>query len=989
MRNTTLILCGLALVLAGCDDDDGEGQIRLFERGELVAAPTSLTFSAASPGSPQTLAVQAQNVGDGPLGDLTIEISPAGGPFALADGAPEAGRSIAAGESVPIPIIYAPDDETADQGSLRIRASGQEVVVPLTSVPPRLELQCQPDPLQVRVDTADTPGSATLQVLNIGTLPAQIEGVEVSLSNFTAQVETPASVAPTETLDIEIGFTAVRPGREDAQVLLTLTSGDRVACPIVGLWPVPAIDVAPARLDFGTVEPGTPAERELRIRNVGDASLEVHSVELDEETSEAFALAASGAFSLGTDESAAVTVTCTLTDEPATGRLRILSDDPLMPELFIPMLCRRGVPHLVLTPGQLSFGNVEPGLQVTRRVTLGNDGVEYLDIWASEILGADVFTASEIPERLAPGEEVEITVTFAPTEIEAYAGSLVLETSDPSAPVADVTLTGSGSMSAPCAVRIAPDSVHFGAVATGRKRVRLATVRNIGGGTCLYRGASVAGGAGFAIEGASAPAGTSFEPGEEIEVEMAFTAPAPSIIPSAATLRLDIVDPDSPNDAILCNLGIDCQGPNPDPFACIQPPACGIALQAVVGNSGLQVVPPEVDFGLVTLGCASQARTVSVYDTGTAPMELLAAELDDSPGCAHFALRGVPQLPSTVPPREPVPLQVVYTPTAVQEDTCNLIIRTDASEGDTDAIVPLRGEGTTTDEQTDVFEQSTAREVDVLFLIDPSGSMGAERQNVADNLTRFLATAEILETEFQIAVAHLSYDDLDVNGTAYAQGQMLGDPAILTPETPDVLATFQDRVLLAQGGGDEAGLAAMHRALSTPLSDGPNAGFLRADADLEIIIVSDEEDQSPAPPAFYVDFVRSLKGFRADNVRVSVIVGADEDGTPDRCSSGNGSADAGRRYGVVADATGGAIGSICAADFGPYLEEVGSRAFGLRDTFQLSRQAEPDSILVTVDDAQTPSWSYDPASNTVTFDDDAIPAEGASIAISYLAFCFQ
>ncbi len=982
------IVFGVALgLLSGCDDDGGKGQIRLFERGELVASPSSLTFGAASPGSPQTLIVRATNVGDGPLGDLRFEIVPSG-PFSLGADAPAPGAGVAAGASVAIPVVYAPTDESADHGTLRVVASGQEVLVPLTSVPPRRDLQCQPDPLQVRVGAAETPGSATLELLNIGTLPAEIVGAEVTLNNFTVALS-PGSIEPGEALNIDVEFTAVRPGREDAQVVVALATGESVRCPVVGLWPVPAIDVSPARLDFGVAQPGVAVDKELRVRNVGDAQLQVLAVALDAGSSPAFSLAEVDPFTLGPDESKALTVTCTLDDEPANGRVLIASNDPLVGDLGIPVLCRRGVPHLVLTPGQIAYGNVEPGLAVNRRVTLANDGVEVLDIWSSNIVGDGVFTVGGVPERLAPGEELELVLTFAPTEVAAYEAAFVIETSDPAAPVADVTLTGSGSAAAPCAVRIAPDSIHFGSVATGRRRFRTATMRNAGGGTCVYRGASVGGiGAGYEIETEPAT-GTRFAPGETVEIEVAFTAPAPSPFPSGATLRVNVVDPDDPNEAVLCNLGIDCQGPNPDPLACIQPPACGIGLQAVVGTSGLQVVPPEVDFGLVTLGCASQARTVSVYDTGTSPMELTGLRFDDSPGCERFALRGVPTLPATVPPRQPVGIQIVYTPTAVAVDTCNLLIETDATEGESAAVVPLRGEGTTTDEQTDDFVQSTARAVDVLFLIDPSGSMGAERQNVADNLTRFLETAEILESDFQIAVGHLGADELMFQGNPYAMGQMLGDPAVLTPDTPDVLSAFQARVLLEPGGGDEAGLAAMHRALSAPLTDGPNAGFLRRDADLEVVIVSDEEDQSAAPPAFYVDFVRSLKGFRADNVRVSVIVGADDDGVPDNCRSANGSADAGRRYGVVADATGGAVGSICAADFGPYLEAVGSRAFGLRDTFQLSRQAEPDSVVVRVEGALVQGWSYRPDSNTVAFAPDSIPPDGAAISVRYLAFCFR
>ena len=41
---------------------------------------------------------------------------------------------------------------------------------------------------------------------------------------------------------------------------------------------------------------------------------------------------------------------------------------------------------------------------------------------------------------------------------------------------------------------------------------------------------------------------------------------------------------------------------------------------------------------------------------------------------------------------------------------------------------------------------------------------------------------------------------------------------------------------------------------------GYNMGFLRKDATLEIVFVSDEEDQSPADLSFYINFFKNIKG---------------------------------------------------------------------------------------------------------------------------------
>ena len=53
-----------------------------------------------------------------------------------------------------------------------------------------------------------------------------------------------------------------------------------------------------------------------------------------------------------------------------------------------------------------------------------------------------------------------------------------------------------------------------------------------------------------------------------------------------------------------------------------------------------------------------------------------------------------------------------------------------------------------------------------------------------------------------------------------------------------------------------------------------NAGFLREDAKLYIICISDEQDQSRGNPDFYVDFFSSIKGYHnTEMLKVSAIVG--------------------------------------------------------------------------------------------------------------------
>jgi hypothetical protein len=85
----------------------------------------------------------------------------------------------------------------------------------------------------------------------------------------------------------------------------------------------------------------------------------------------------------------------------------------------------------------------------------------------------------------------------------------------------------------------------------------------------------------------------------------------------------------------------------------------------------------------------------------------------------------------------------------------------------------------------------------------------------------------------------------------------------------------------------------------------------------------------------------------------------------------------------------GRVFSICSADFGGPLQEIGNRAFGLPIQFFLSRPADQSTIEVAVDGRDRPSgWSYDSPSNSVVFEEASVPQPGDTVRVEYEAQCF-
>jgi len=313
----------------------------------------------------------------------------------------------------------------------------------------------------------------------------------------------------------------------------------------------------------------------------------------------------------------------------------------------------------------------------------------------------------------------------------------------------------------------------------------------------------------------------------------------------------------------------------------------------------------------------------------------------------------------------------------------------------------------------DTFRQEPHRKVDVLWVVDSSASMRDVQARLA---VYFGDTIDALAGAEPPADFHLGVITTDVDRVVPAAG--IGPGWLQRPKGADepfiacwptgegvrcnvgggsldeAKDAFRELVRVGTDGSPvEKGLLAATLALSEPLRSGYNDGFLRSDAALSVIFVSDEEDSSCGPyvdeepclagpsckcedspawgsVAYYARFFRGLKGFGNESwVRVGAIVATEEDeldfhdetgrtyvgctsdpALPCAVAGGEGAACAfhAPRYAELARATGGAAVSICAADYTAGLAELGLGASGLRSEFALGRMPICNTIDVVV-----------------------------------------
>ena len=250
-------------------------------------------------------------------------------------------------------------------------------------------------------------------------------------------------------------------------------------------------------------------------------------------------------------------------------------------------------------------------------------------------------------------------------------------------------------------------------------------------------------------------------------------------------------------------------------------------------------------------------------------------------------------------------------------------------------------------DHTDVFYQMPPTSVDILLVVDNSCSMGDEQDKLSEGFDKFVEAFEFADVDYHIGVVTTDTDH------ANQAGRLQGNPKWIQPDTANGAEAFKAAVRVGTlGSGYERGLEAARIALGPEMSAGYNVGFLREDAYLSIIFVSDEEDFSTEPVANYINFFWAQKtGKGRDALTASALVGTDDWGEPADCgdqSSPYTGASAAHRYVDVASQTSGIIGSICSDDFTPIITELGLNSSRLTARFQLTRAPDVDSMEVEI-----------------------------------------
>ena len=382
----------------------------------------------------------------------------------------------------------------------------------------------------------------------------------------------------------------------------------------------------------------------------------------------------------------------------------------------------------------------------------------------------------------------------------------------------------------------------------------------------------------------------------------------------------------------------------------------------------IEVFPDYIDYGNLSLGCDNEER-ITISNKGNLDLTIESVvQLVNTPADILLEFGSLPEPPWTIEPDKELDFLVSYIPDDVGSDESLIeIISNDPAKPSVEA----RQEGSAdyVQEYTDSWEQEEIPIIDLLWVVDNSGSMNVFQNSLAANASNFMSAFQSTNADYHIAV--ITTDDPSFTTIIDNSTQ---NPA-------DVLASLF--VVGTFGSGMERGIDMSYESLSDSLYAGPGGNFFRDTATLVVVYVSDEPDHS----GIWSNYVPFFENIKPEGMFVPYGVIGDTPGGCEFVYHVNGytrNIARGAGYHELIDHFGGDWYSICAPDWGSQMQDLSENVVD-RDSFTLSQEnIVEDTIEVYINGQLLErGWSYSEETNTVTFDSDSVPTAGQTIDISY------
>ena len=277
--------------------------------------------------------------------------------------------------------------------------------------------------------------------------------------------------------------------------------------------------------------------------------------------------------------------------------------------------------------------------------------------------------------------------------------------------------------------------------------------------------------------------------------------------------------------------------------------------------------------------------------------------------------------------------------------------------------VPVPGEGG--DVWIDSFEQPyTIDGIDIVWLIDKSGSMNQHATSVVAGIEQMMLS--LPPSGWRLGITTTAW------GNTSTASQF---PLVPGDSVQDAWDSYNN----TGNHATEAGFDALYAYL---IENTYNQSWLRPDAGLLVVFVSDEDEQSNRDfantPHGLLDFI-NWYGSRRPSVFLASIVNLPA--SMSACQWSPPAFYVGDRYIDATTAFGGVVVDICDQDWTPGVQEAANQAQP-HESWELTYTPIVDSLIVFVDFVEFADWTYNGLSNAIEF--DVIPPEGSLVEIGYV-----
>ena len=967
----------------GCDRPSSYGK---GARAAFAARPQVLEFGPAAVGSTKTVKLRLANEGR-----ATMRIEGAVSNVPNVEVPPFEPFSLGAGAEYEVEVRFTPQVEGSVQGMVQILTdaddegnSGSQVAVQGLGVKAWVEVKSQAlDFGNVPLDTVEVRQLLVRNPTSVDS-PLRLEMVGADADQFSSSsAPQQLTLKAGEEQSLQVAFKPGRLGSAQAAVRVAVCEGcEPAVVALTGTGIASQLEISPLRVDFGRVAVGATAEQAVMVRNQGTEPMRYTGARIVADQANAFrvvsAMAPAGNV-LKPGEAAEVRVAFTPAVLGAVPQglveVQVQAPGSTAPGPKVALVGEGGSSCISVLPRAIDFGEVAEGMSATRKVEIINrcrEQVLLSELQLSTQRGG-FFTLAQAPASLpiAAGKSAFVGVTFTPRAgAGAGAARLAVTVRNGGSTATEVVpLAGLGRSFPPCQYTLTPPSLDFGHVPVGAPVALGVSLRNTGPTSCFLAGMQLVEGSDTAFT-ATPLENTVLAPGQRTTLLVQFKPEQEGSFAGLAEAWVNHPSAGHPT--------VNVQG------------------TGVRGCFTLQ--PTHLEFGLTKLSCNPRTRELIAYNKCSGPLTVQGLTVEQQ--TQEFVVAGG-SFPRTLQAGEQFKVRVTYVPTDDGDDAAALRFALDSGAVHTASMV---GRGAAQAEQTDDFVQEPEAKVDVLFVVDNSGSMMEEQQSLGSNFAAFLTAATAASVDYRIGVTTTGMDASPGGWSVCPGGADGGEngrlfpvsgssPRIITRSTPNAAGVFAFNTHVGVCHWNEQGLEGAYRALSSPLlhavddprtsqpNDG-NGGFLRPEARLAIIFVTDEEDFSNQPVSFYETYFRALKDNDPSKLSVSAITGPQDLST---CSTASSS---GSRYIQLARATGGVVESICTPNWAESLKKLSTTTFGPKRVFPLTNQpSDAAQIVVKVDGQQVAGWTYDAATNAIVFGEGMAPPAGAYIEVTYPLGC--